>query len=206
MIAILSNSRFMHAIVLAAVLPTTLSNCARNVVVVKVRSQFPDYEEKELLVTGRPIFIKTDYYPSLQIDGFYQPNGQRCYINGPVADEVLEKKLDPGKTYRFHLYTSHQKNGYADYYHAMLSKVEDAGTTVIDASICDVHGRQMKFGPATPEDWSLRSAKEQRDLEVYHNHGCDFPSCCSGGLIRWEVWHCPECRRKVDAFKSKYQP
>lgn len=206
MIPILSNSRFMQAIVLAAVLPATLGSCARNVVVVKVTSQGSGHETKELLVTGRPIFIKSDYYPSLQIEDFYQPNGERCNINSPVADEVLAKKLDPAKTYRFHLYTTHQKYSHFDYYHAMLSKVEENGTTVIDASICDVHGRQMKFGPATQEDWSLRSAKEQRDLGVYHNHGCDFPSCCSGGLIRWDVWHCLECRRKVDAFKSKYQP
>ena len=126
------------------------SSCARNVVVVTVSSQGSGHEEKELFVTGRPIISKSDSYPPLQIEGFYKPNGERCYINSPVADEVLERKLDPGKTYRFHLYTTHQKYAQFDYYHAMLSKVEEAGSTVIDATIYDVHGRQMEFGSRHP--------------------------------------------------------
>jgi hypothetical protein len=195
-----------RSFLLCAVLLGVLNGCARNVVVVNVSSKSSGYEAKELLVTGRPILIKNNSYPLLQIEGFYKPNGERCFIKSPVADEVLERKLDPGKTYRFHLYTTHQKHGNIDSYHAMLSKLEEAGSTVIDASVCDVHASRMKFGPATQKDWSLKSPKEQHDLGVYHNHGYDFPSCCSGGLIRWDVWICPDCRKKVDGFKSKYQP
>ncbi|MCW1925438.1 hypothetical protein OKA05_22950 [Luteolibacter arcticus] len=197
------NNRLMRALLLVAVLPAILGSCARNVVVLNVSSKGSHYKVKEVLVTGRPIISKSDFYPWLRIENFNKPNGEPYYINSPIADEELERKLDLGKTYRFRLYITHQTGGYTDYHHAMLSKVEDGGASVIDASVCDVHGRRMEFGPADQADWILQSSKEQRDLGVYYNHGYDFPSCCSGGMIRWDVWQCPECRRKVDAFKSK---
>jgi hypothetical protein len=198
-------SLFQVPAILIGALIAVSCNSARNVVVVDVSFKDAGYEEKELIVTGRPIFIKNGFEPSLQIEGFYKPNGERCAIHSPLADEVFERKLDPQKTYRFRLYTAHQKSP-VEYYHAMLSKVEEAGSTVIDASVCDVHGCGMEFGHADQAEWRLKSPKEERDLEVHHNHGYDFPSCCSGGLIRWDVWVCPKCRKKVDAFKSKYIP
>lgn len=184
-----------------------LSSCASSVRVLRVNSPASDYEVREIRVTGRPIVEKHDFYPSLRIDGFNKPNGDPFYIDSPVADKELQGKLDPQKTYRFYLFTTKQTRGpNAPLYHAILSKVEDHQTCVIDASICDVHHQKMDFMPAQNEFWSLSSPKERRDLKVFHNHGRAFPSCCSGGLIRWYTWRCDACAQKVDAFKSKFDP
>lgn len=198
-------SKFLRRLVIAAT--SLLSSCAPHVRVLGVNSPSSDYEVRELRVTGRPIVAKHDFHPTLRIDGFNKPNGDLFYIDSPVADEELLAKLDSQKTYRFHLFTTDQTRGPNDHiHHATLSKVEDHQKYVIDASICDVHHQKMDFVPAQNEFWSLNSPKERRDLKVFHNHGRAFPSCCSGGLIRWYTWRCAACAKKVDAFQSKFDP
>jgi hypothetical protein len=201
-----SNASKLLAWLVMAATPL-LNSCSPQVRILRVSSPASDYEVKELHVTGRPIVAKHDFYPTLRIEGFNKPNGDPYYIDSPVADDEFLTKLDPQKTYRFHLFTTDQTRGPNDHiHHAILSKVEADGTCVIDASLCDVHHQKMEFVPAQNESWSLSSPKERRDLERFHNHGRAFPSCCSGGLIRWYTWRCPACSRKVDAFQSKFDP
>lgn len=184
-----------------------LSGCAPHVRVLSVKSSSDDYEVRELRVTGRPIVAIHEFHPSLRIEGFNKPDGETYYIDSAVPDEELQRKLDPQKTYHFHLFTTDQIRGKNDHiHHAILSKVERGGQCIIDASVCDVHHQRMDFVPAENQFWSLRSAKEQRDLGAFHNHGYAFPSCCSGGLIRWWTWRCPACAKRVDAFQSKFDP
>lgn len=183
------------------------SGCAPHIRVLSVKSPATNYEVRELRVTGRPIFAKDKLDPSLRIEDFNTPNGNTWDIDSPIPDKELQRKLDLRKSYRFYLFTTDQTRGKNDHiYNATLSKVEDGGQCLIDASVCDLHHLKMDFVPAQNEFWSLRSPKEQHDLEVFHNHGSAFPSCCSGGLICWYTWRCPACAKKVAAFKSKFDP
>lgn len=198
--------RIFHALLGLALL-AFIMGCSPQVRLLNVKSEAPDYKVRELQVTGRPIIAKHDLYPALRIEGFKKPDGETYFINSPISDEELLRKLDPKKSYRFRLFTTDQTRGKNDHiHHAHLSKVEDGGQCIIDASICDVHHVIMDFVPAQNESWWLQSPNEKRDLEFYHNHGRAFPSCCSGGLIRWHTWRCPACAKKVDSFKSKYYP
>ncbi|HEY8961748.1 MAG TPA: hypothetical protein VIM57_06030 [Luteolibacter sp.] len=186
---------------------STLYSCASHPHVIRVVSQKPDYVVKEVRITGRAIMAKSDFYSSLQIEGFKKPDGELYRVESSLTDEVLRRKLDLLKPYRFLIYTTEQtlvENRRV--YHAILSKVEDGHATILDASICDVHRCPMDFVEAVNVDWQLKSKQEKHDLKVYRNHGFAFPSCCSGGMIHWWTWRCPQCANKVDAFKSKFEP
>ncbi|BCU76743.1 hypothetical protein llg_14580 [Luteolibacter sp. LG18] len=183
------------------------SSCASRHDLGRVIFQEPDYVVREVRVSGRPVLAKRGDEVTLMIVGFSEPGGGTYNIDHPVAGRVLQQKLDRAKSYTFQVYTTDQTRSKNDHIrHAILSKVEDRGTVILDASVCDVHHCPMTFGAAVNVDWWLKSRREQRGLETYHNHGYSLPSCCSGGLVHEWTWHCPRCARTVDGFKSKFEP
>jgi hypothetical protein len=180
-----------------------VSSCAPTPHVVRQVSNKPGYVVEEVVVTGRPVFEKLDSEPSLRIDGSKRfPYATTIHTVVPV--ETLAQKLDPRKSYQFHLYLTKQDIAvHVGFYNAYLSKVEDHGTIIHDDSVCDVHHCPMEFVEEEGVSWELRSKKEQREMEICHNHGFGSIGCCSPSYF-W-TWRCPQCAKKVDAFKSKYE-
>lgn len=193
-----------HGLLLMAALvgAALMGSCAPAVHVLHADSRAPGYTLKEIQVTGRVIFGNNEVNPELQVQGLKGPDGLPLSIWGPLSLEVL-KTLNPEKRYQITFYLEEQSlpDG-RSVREATLSKVEDEGTMVVDASVCDVHHRPMRFLKGDNINYGFEFKKENRDLWRYHNHGYfvtrgdDF-----GWKHQWE-WRCPDCARKVASFRS----
>ena len=181
-----------------------INSCAPHAHVVGVKYQDPDYVVKEVRVTGRPIVGNSDIVPLFEIHGIKDPGGKPFSIFAPVSVGLLKQKLDPQKSYRFHLYTTDQRRQYIDFkyhqYHATLWQVEEDGSVILDTSICDVHHCAMDFVEAENINYGFESEKGNRELGVFHNHGYSVTGCGSLPGNRDWTWRCPRCAKKVAKF------
>jgi len=180
------------------------SNCAPTPKVIRQVSNKPNYVVEEVQITGRPAFEKLDSEPSFQITGSKRfPYTTTIHTCVPV--KTLAQKLDPRKSHQFHLYLTKQGTSvpHVNSWNAYLAKVEDNGTIIHDDSTCDVHNCPMEFVEEDEVSWELSSKKEQREMELYHNHGVGSIGCCSPFYF-W-TWRCPQCAKKVAGFKSKHE-
>ncbi|BCU76748.1 hypothetical protein llg_14630 [Luteolibacter sp. LG18] len=182
---------------------TLACSCARHPQLVRVISQKPNYEVEEVRLIGRPILSGEN---SLQVGGSKVFPYKRD-LSSNLTTEILKQKLDPKKSYSFYVYTTDQtfpSSPFLNRSEAHLSKIEDGGKMIADASICEVHHCPMEFVAEDFITWQLRSKKEEHLMDqVYRHHALTTPGDCGVGYYDW-TWRCPKCAAAVKAFKSKY--
>ncbi len=154
-------------------------------------------------VTGHIRVGRNEIVPDIRVEGLDGPDGEPLEILSPLPLATFGK-LDPRKRYQVVFYLEEQaRPGRSPVHAATLSKVREAGAVIVDASICDVHHRSMRFLEADNINYGFDFEKENRALEKFHNHGYFITR---GDKFGWEhqwEWRCPDCAGKVAAFRAK---
>lgn len=106
----------------------------------------------------------------------------------------------PYQTYRIDLEMTYRYN--SDFSYVSILRVSKNGKTIIDRSVCKVHGLRMKLEAV--ETCSAGDYPEYffpKQKNEFPNDGNYYSGCSSGS---GEVWKCAACSRSYSAWAKKH--